>query len=221
MNYYTLLYVHGFASAGCSVKGLALAEAFPGMNVLTPNLSADPETAVRQLEKLTLAWKNIVMVGSSLGAFYADYFNIRYDIACVLVNPLVDADDMTRFIGKNTNMYTGEDFVFSEHQLRYLKKLQAEKIRRGYPAAPECVLVAEDDELLDPAKARGYFQAETQTLLFCGSGGHRFDNKELFVSAVRAMLDDVSDIDFSSPFADQPFAGASLARLSESLRKIR
>ena len=220
MNF-AILYVHGFASAGCSVKGRILAEEYPGFNVLTPTLSADPETAVKQLEQLTQTCKNIVMVGSSLGGFYADYFNIRYDIPCVLVNPLVDADDLTRFIGQNTNMYTGETFIFSERQLRYLKKLQAEKIRRGYPDVPECIFVAEDDELLDPAKARGYFQAENQILLFCRSGGHRFENKELFVSGVRAMLDAVSDIDFSSPFSEQAFDGVSLSRLRERLQKIR
>lgn len=212
---YTIVYVHGFASAGSSSKGTLLKKSFPSFKVITPDLSSDPKAAIKQLEEIVQGEKNVAMVGSSLGGFYADYFNVRYDVPTVLVNPLVDAKDLGQFLGKNKNYYTGEEFVLTEKDIAFLEEIQEQKERRPYSEAPECVLLAMDDEVLDYHRALRYFQSENQTVVQFASGGHRFDNEELVVTSLMALLEDVWDVDFSSPFTEAICKRTALTSLRE------
>ena len=209
---YTIIYAHGFASAGSSFKGNLIRKSFPSFKVLTPDLDHDPRAAIRQLEELVQKEKHAVMAGSSLGGFYAGYFNVRYDIPVLLVNPLVDARDLAQFLGENRNCCTGERFVLTEEDVDFLEELQRKKMR-GYPDAPACVLLARDDEVLDYHKAVSYFQGENQFVVECVSGGHRFENEELIVSGLTALLEDVRDVDFSSPFVEAICKASALTKL--------
>lgn len=214
---YTIIYVHGFASAGSSSKGKLLRKHFSSsFKVLTPDLSHDPRKAIAQLEALVQKEKNPIMVGSSLGGFYADYFNVRYDVPVVLVNPLIDARDLSQFLGENKNYYTGEKFVLTQEDVSFLEGIQKKKMSRRYSDAPEWVLIALDDEVLDHQKAKHYFQGQNQIIIDCPSGGHRFDdNDDLIIESVMDILSDVWDIDFSSPFLENTFEYPAMNRLRE------
>jgi len=123
---YTIIYLHGFASSGKSRKGQLLKKHFKENTVLTPTLSPEPHNAITEISNI-INWdfnkdnlQRPLLIGSSLGGFYADYFSALYDIPAILINPLVDPLDAKQFIGKNNNLSTGESFEFIQKDLDYL-----------------------------------------------------------------------------------------------------
>ncbi|MGL4370263.1 MAG: YqiA/YcfP family alpha/beta fold hydrolase [Spirochaetota bacterium] len=185
-----IVYLHGFASGSNSEKGRLLRTAYSASHeVVTPALSSHPEIALKQIAGLIdTAENNIIFVGSSLGGFYADYFNRKCRIPAVLINPLVDPDDIRQFIGVNINFATGEEFAFTGADCDFLAGIAEEK--RGYNTAdsPEFVLIAEDDELLDVEKTKKYFIHKNQKVTSLPVGTHRFLNPSLVIETVDALI---------------------------------
>lgn len=54
---------------------------------------------------------NVVIVGTSLGAYYAHQLSQKLAIGCIMINPAIKPKDvLAKFIGDNTNYVTGEKY---------------------------------------------------------------------------------------------------------------
>lgn len=207
MEKINLVYLHGFGSNGNSYKTSALKQNFDSrdFNIISPTLPVNPAEAVSAITNLLSNKGNYILIGTSLGGFYADYFNKLADIPCVLINPLIDIEPMQRHIGKNENYNTGQPFLYTEKDYNDLEKLKAKKESMGYSDSPEYILVAKDDELCDYKIAVKTFIHDSHWLQVVPKGGHRFTDTDKVLETVEELITDLNGHDFSSLYNDKVY----------------
>lgn len=189
MSDITIIYIHGFASIGNSYKGNLLLNEFSNYKVLSPTFSPYTKTAVKQIDELIKTNKNVILVGTSLGGFYSDYFHTTKNIPAVIINPLVEPLGVEKYVGENTNYYTNEKFDFTRESFNYLLELKSIKeSSSGYRKYDDLltVLLAEDDDLLEYKLAINEYNDNSIKLY--PTGGHRFTNSQAIIDAVNSLL---------------------------------
>ena len=141
-----VLYIHGFASSGRSAKAADLKGRFP--EVYAPTLSHIPELAVETLEQFIAALhpRRPLLVGSSLGGYYALHLCGATGLPAVLVNPVTAIEPpLTEVVGVQHSYFDGSSFEFTAEHVQALQRLK--------PAAADparlLVLVQLGDEVLD------------------------------------------------------------------------
>ena len=150
-----ILYLHGFASSPASWKVQLLASALAqrglGERLHCPALSPVPVEAIAQADAIiNQQGRELTLIGSSLGGFYASCLAERHGLRAVLINPLVGVPPLVeQFIGEQTNLYTGERFEFTHEYVAQLHALQAPRV------TPEnyLLMVETGDEVLDYRQA--------------------------------------------------------------------
>lgn len=175
-----IIYLHGFASVGNSPKVKMLNEAFGKDNVLAPDLPFDPakvgmlvrgyiHTCIQQANP----GEKIILVGTSLGGFYANYFGQLYDCPVVLINPSVRPNEALRKrIGINKNFATGEEFMVSIAHMEALDSMR-DLAASTYNGALVNLFVAKDDDVVPYEAALEALPYRAFTMI-TETGGHRF-----------------------------------------------
>ena len=150
-----------------------------------PMLNASPAAAV----SATTEWigrnvaapeRELTIVGSSLGGFYATHLAERFGTRAVLINPAIRPyDDLAPYAGLQTNLYTGETFVVTAAHFDELRKLAVGRITR-----PEryLLLVQSGDEVLDYREAVAFYGGAFQYVE--GGGDHAFQRFEAQIPAL-------------------------------------
>jgi predicted esterase YcpF (UPF0227 family) len=165
-----ILYVHGFRSCGWGTKSLALRRFFGINQVLAPDLSPRPGTAIAQLEGLIGRYPVRGLVGASLGGFYATWINRRMALPAVLVNPVVRPHEkLAEHTGTHARWCDGMRFEVSDTWLTTLASMQRAALR---DEERYLILLQEGDEVLDYREA-AHFYGE-KTLDVAAGGDHRF-----------------------------------------------
>ena len=168
-----LLYLHGFRSSPQSAKAQLLGGAISqlqrqGHNLtwLCPQLPPSPADTLAELKALTLDWplEDMVVIGSSLGGFYATVLAEELDCRALLINPAVaPARDLARYIGEQTSFHNPADrFFFRPEFIAEFEAMDPYPITR-----PERyhVLVAEGDEVLDWREMVAHYLGTQLTVL--------------------------------------------------------
>ena len=145
-----VIYFHGFASGPNTKKVSLLKES--GFNVVAPRIDIDPRIAEKYLVDFIMDTildnenERIILVGTSLGGFWAARMNTYFDIETVLINPaLTPEKSLKRFLG-----------AYTDYDTRETKVLTSETVSK-YVDFP----VFHDEE----AHLRTYFIAEYDTLV--------------------------------------------------------
>ncbi|WP_174872874.1 YqiA/YcfP family alpha/beta fold hydrolase [Vogesella oryzae] len=160
------LYLHGFQSGPQSLKAREtrdfLASSTPLHTFAAPQLSPYPATAIAQLAELIVTQQQpMVLIGSSLGGFYATHLAERFDLPAVLINPAIYPErDLARFLGPQHNPYTGEDYVLTEQHMAELEVIRPESVH----AANYWLVLGTEDEVLDWRIAAGYYAGARQSI---------------------------------------------------------
>ena len=167
-----LLYIHGFASCGDSTKTRLLKAFFGEEKVLAPNIPVEPDQALAFLRQQIESQDITMLMGSSLGGFYATALGAEYGLNAVLLNPSVHPyRTLSPYVGENTFWCSGEPFEWKEIYLWQLARM-AERMR--LPETELLVLLQSGDELLDYTVAAEAFRA--YDVIVEEGGNHRFEN---------------------------------------------
>ena len=187
-----IVYLHGFRSSPASAKAravMAAVEALPANEqprLWVPFLREGPAEAVSRVSgwidrEVADPARELTLVGSSLGGFYAIVAAERHGARAVLVNPAIRPDEsLADYAGVQTNLYTGETFEVTTDHFEELRQMRVARITR-----PDQVflLVETGDELLDYREAVAFCGGAWQFVR--GGGDHAF---QAFGEQIPAIL---------------------------------
>jgi len=177
-----IVYLHGFASTGTSPKVDALRERFGSDQVMSPDLPFNPFEVHQLINRLVQDFlskrqegEKLVFVGTSLGAFYSNFFGHLYDCPVVLVNPSVYPNEtLAARLGSNRNYVTGEEFFVSLAHLEDLAEMR-KYLEVNYTGSLVNLFLAKDDDVIpyDVALEAYKYPAFVKVT---EDGGHRFND---------------------------------------------
>jgi len=176
-----ILFLHGFASCGSGNKSLLLRQWFGADQLLTPDLPADPIAAIELAGQLIAAHPVDLLVGSSLGGYYATWLASRDGLPAVLINPSTRPyETLAEHVGRQRWWCRDEHFDWTERHLKNLHRFRVERPQGRY-----LVLLHSGDEVLDYRLARDYY-ADHRVIIERG-GNHRFENLPDYRSMIEAF----------------------------------
>ena len=157
----SILYIHGFNSAPESKKASQLTSVMQqmglGEQLRVPALHHHPRQAIAQLEAAIGELGSPLLVGSSLGGYYATWLAERHGLKALLVNPAVSPHRMfDGYLGTQTNLYSGETWELTHDHVNALAELEVPA-----PRDPQRIQVwlQTADETLDYRYAETYYAA--------------------------------------------------------------
>jgi predicted esterase YcpF (UPF0227 family) len=121
----------------------------------------------------------IILVGTSLGGFWANFFAQKYKLKCVLINPSVHPwSSLKKYIGLNINFNSGKEKVLTSEHVKAYKTYESEIL----PGVLRYVVLAIEDKQLDYRVAEHLFKASSRIILI--NGGHRIQDVNLIVKLI-------------------------------------
>ncbi len=185
-----ILNIHGFRSCGENAKAAFLRELFPGVRIVSPTLPFSPRNALEVLEKeIEGCGERLEMiVGSSLGGFYAYVLCCRHRVPAVLLNPaVVPFVHLAEAIGPVENACTGEKGTWGAEDCLALKELFCETAYKAESALVH-VFITADDKVLEPRLARAFFRFHGN-LVELPWGTHRFEGLDRLSAKIRTIYE--------------------------------
>ncbi len=173
-----ILYLHGFASCGKGNKSSALQACFGADNVIALDLPPSPIDAISAIEGILGSSNFDLLIGSSLGGFYATYLAEKYKMKAVLVNPSTQPwETLAAYVGWQKRFCDEEVFEFKPIYLEQLKTLQSVPQKGDY-----LLLLQSEDEVLDYTKAQSLYNKHKVIVEY--GGNHRFENIDDYLSMI-------------------------------------
>jgi hypothetical protein len=178
----TILYFHGFASSSNSNKAKVLknyiSKNYKNAEIIIPDLDNNFKLAVSQIHNLIESARHpIVFIGSSLGGYYASYFSSKLKTKSVLINPAIPPlKDFEMYLGENENYSTGEKFIITPEDIKYIRKMSYKKYAN---AENTYVLLESGDEVLNFKETAKYFSGSYLDIIYGGSHSYESLNEKL------------------------------------------
>lgn len=171
----TLIYIHGFNSSPASHKARELLAAATRLGLAgqlrVPALHHDPRRAIDQLQALLAEAACPVLVGSSLGGYYATFLAERHGLKALLINPAVHVQRyFERYLGAQCNFYSGECWELTAEHIAALAALEVPPPR---DPARFVVWLQTGDETLDYRDAADYYRHCTVQIEDGGDHGYQ------------------------------------------------
>lgn len=181
----SLLYLHGFNSSPASGKASQLVEVMTALGLAAglrvPALHHHPRQAIAQLEALITELGRPVLVGSSLGGYYATFLAERHGLKALLINPAVRPHRLfDGYLGPQQNLYSGETWELTEDHVQALAELD---VPPPQDPARYQVWLQTADETLDYRQAAAHYRA--CALRIQAGGDHGFQG---FAERLPALL---------------------------------
>ncbi|MBC2654803.1 esterase [Pseudomonas sp. MSSRFD41] len=181
----SILYIHGFNSAPASTKASQLRRVMEqiglGDQLRVPALHHHPRQAIGQLEQAIVELGRPLLVGSSLGGYYATHLAERHGLKALLINPAVNPHRLfDGYLGPQQNLYTDETW---ELTLDHVAALEALEVPPPQDPQRYQVWLQTGDETLDYRHAQAYYRA--CALRIQAGGDHSFQG---FTGQLPAML---------------------------------
>jgi len=180
----SIIYLHGFNSSGRSAKAREIAAQLPDIKVLAPDIPADMRDAMPFLTDYIgqYAADDLMLIGSSLGGYYARYLAGQFGCAAVLINPaLAPVPLLLTQLGEQINYYTGVRYALTADMVQALNAYTPTD-----ETVPLLVLLDEEDELLDFGLTRRKCHGIAEVVSFPG-GSHRFEHLPESINMIRGF----------------------------------
>ena len=185
----SILYIHGFNSSPLSRKALQLDAVLQQLGLAdqlrVPALHNHPRQAIAQLEGAIAELGQPLLVGSSLGGYYATYLAERHGLKALLINPAVGPHRLfDGYLGPQRNLYTDETWELTLNHVQALAELEVPP-----PQDPNRyqVWLQTADETLDYRHAERYYRA--CALRIQAGGDHGFQGFAERLPALLAFAD--------------------------------
>lgn len=186
-----ILYLHGFRSSPSSFKARLLARHFAAIGradeFVCPQLPASPAAAITLAQQLIDQYRGnrLVLIGSSLGGYYATYLAEQNHCKAVLVNPAVKPPrDLEKYVGVSTAFHSDEPFEFKHAYIDELKQFAIDKITK-----PEryFLIAATGDEVLDWREMVAHYPMAKQVVI--QGSDHGVSEFAEYIESVMAFCD--------------------------------
>ena len=185
----TLLYLHGFLSSPQSKKAQVTQQYCQRTQcveqMVTPELAWGPAAAMAQLRAIMASLEgNVILIGSSLGGYYATYLAAQYSVPAALVNPAVRPfDRWENYLGEHKNFYSDAVHQVTREHIAELKKLDVPDLQNPQDFL---LLVETADETLDYRHAVSKY-AKCRQIVHEG-GNHSYVNYEADLPVIFEFL---------------------------------
>lgn len=176
------LYLHGFNSSPASQKAQQLQAFYRARGAAEllhiPELSPFPATAMSQARQLVeemsahFGIDNLLVVGSSLGGYYARFLAEQYAVRAVMINPAIRPYELlAAYLGENRNLYTGATYQLGPEHMQQLLDMRIQSLSRPQ----NCLLLLQTgDETLDYRQASAEYL--TSPMLVSAGGNHSYED---------------------------------------------
>lgn len=154
-----ILYLHGFRSSPQSFKAKLIGERLRaiglGHRYVCPQLPVSPQQTIalandyiaRHRREQRDPKAELVLIGSSLGGFYATWLAEEHGCRAIVLNPAIHPwTDLHRYLGEQPLYHGGGSIVVEPHHLAELQALAVPAITR---ADRYFLMAATGDEVLD------------------------------------------------------------------------
>lgn len=193
-----LIYLHGLDSDSNAIKAQitdAYCQAhYPDITVIRPDLNRSPDEVVALLIQLIGDGVDTVLVGSSLGGYFANLLSDMTGVPAVLLNPSIRpdlsfrrflqdnfADDQSQTLQADTVIYTttgGWQIVYGD-----LAWFENYRLQAVHPDRLK-VLLKLGDELLDAVATQDFYTQKGADVLAQAGGDHRISDYDQQVATV-------------------------------------
>ncbi|MHB0850881.1 YqiA/YcfP family alpha/beta fold hydrolase [Stutzerimonas nitrititolerans] len=180
-----ILYIHGLNSSPLSRKASQLSAALERIGMAdrlrVPALHHHPRQALVQLEEALTELGRPLLVGSSLGGYYATHLAERHGLKALLINPAVTPHHrFDGYLGPQTNLYSGEVWDLTEDHVVALGELE---VPPPQDTERYQVWLQTGDETLDYRDAEAFYRG--CALRIQAGGDHGFQG---FAERLPALL---------------------------------
>lgn len=190
----SILYIHGFNSAGNAWKAQKLIQYFPDYNIVAPTLdyyTQSPDVLIAQLRKEIDSNDISMIVGTSLGGMLTMYMSALCDLKALAINPASRPNESLRqFVGVELINYATSTRHYLSHEAfdAYQGFITGKFVEMNFNPRKLTFALAKDDELLgsyDSLKEqfRGFTIHEFDGVT------HRFVKFEYLVPIIRDILE--------------------------------
>ena len=183
-----ILYLHGFASSSNSHKVKNLRD-FPDVPVVSFDLDVDPRVAIKQISSFIKEHENedIMLMGSSLGGYYALHIATIFNLPAVLINPSIHPyQTLSRFVGMPQKNYSkDETIVYKKEYIQTLQSLTIDQVDQS----KILLLVQTGDESLDYRRSVEALPHARQHIE--EGGNHSFEDFPKTFSLIRDFYKDM------------------------------
>jgi predicted esterase YcpF (UPF0227 family) len=181
----SILYIHGLNSSPASQKASQMSALMARIGcaaqLRVPALHHHPRQAIAQLEAALGELDAPLLVGSSLGGYYATHLAERHGLKALLINPVVNPHRLfDGYLGTQTNHYTGEQWQLTQDHVTALAELE---VPAPVDAERYQVWLQTGDETLDYRQAEAFYRA--CALRIQAGGDHGFQG---FAERLPALL---------------------------------
>lgn len=193
----TIIYLHGLDSGVNANKAIITADYAKtlGIDTIRPDLNVSPEEVVAKLTALIKENPDCVLIGSSLGGYFATLLSDMTGVPAVLLNPSIRPDvSFRRFLSDN---FEGEDLADDTviytttggWQINYgdLAWFENHRLIAKNPSKIK-VLLKMGDELLDSQATKVFFEQAGAGVLAQDGGDHRMSDYDSQVGQVVAWV---------------------------------
>lgn len=169
-----IIYLHGFRSSAISIKAELLRHYLEDRHRSDEFWCEDlPISPQKAIDRVSTVIENCpyrpLIIGSSLGGYYATYLAEQFDLNAVLINPACRAAELLLpWVGPHQNLYTGETFSLTQEHIQELRLLSVTPLKK-----PErfWVLLETEDEVLDYREAVETYKGARITIREGGNHG--------------------------------------------------
>ncbi|MFC6167085.1 YqiA/YcfP family alpha/beta fold hydrolase [Acinetobacter terrestris] len=189
-----IIYLHGFQSSALSIKGQqikAFCQQYTDFQVYLPDLNMPPQQVLTHVSDMIAGLDQVVLIGSSLGGFYATQLVAKHGVPAVLINPAMRPWQLFHdLFGSEHIPYVVNAEWTLDHT--HLDQLQQMALPFVHDADKILVLLQQGDEVLDYREAQRYYSnASHQSMIITEvDGKHAMDN---FADKIPMALQFLSD----------------------------
>lgn len=189
------VYLHGFNSGFTSANPkVAALETIGEVIGVTYDTTAPLDLALKDiLGQLPEDLDDVVIVGTSLGAFYAAEVSRTLGLPAVLINPCIDPYlSLRKYVGQvHTNYVTGETAHFGDNALSTYMRHTLLPCQRIKPL----VFVDTGDQVIPAQTTINFFGKKDLTVIAFEGGSHRFDHMDEALEYIKVYSNTVAVVD--------------------------